>query len=65
MNLEVCCFVFMYNLLGARGIEVQWPEMAGLDDGGGLLGLVVRRKRKEGRRREGARGGGDKVVREG
>ena len=51
--------------LGARRIEAQWPEMAVLDDGGGLLGLVVRRKRKEGRRREGAMGGGDKVVREG
>ena len=51
--------------LGERGIEAQWPKMAGLDDSGGLLGLVVRRKRKEGRRREGARGGGDKVVREG
>ena len=31
--------------LGARGIEAQRPEMAGLDDGGGLLGLVARRKK--------------------
>jgi hypothetical protein len=31
--------------LGARGIEAQRPEMAGLDDGGGLLGLVARTKK--------------------
>ena len=31
--------------LGARGIEAQRPEMAGLDDGGDLLGLVARRKK--------------------
>jgi len=35
----------MVRGLGARGIEAQRPEMAGLDDSGGLLGLVTRRKK--------------------
>ena len=36
--------------LGARGIEAQRPEMAGLDDGGGLLGLVAEEEERKGKR---------------
>ena len=35
----------MVRGLEARGIEAQRPEMAGIDNGGGLLGLVARRKK--------------------